>query len=131
VKVVPREGSAAEARVAFSHDNSMVAIPLIARVVRLLTPGSWEELADLEPPSPQYLSDLAFSPDGGQLAAAAETKQIHLWDLRSIRQQLAAMKLDWNAPPFQALGTNQVQGPITVTVLTVTNEAKTLERRAP
>jgi len=125
VQVVPRGGTAGAARVAFSQDNSMVAVPLIARGVRLLRTGSWEELAELEPPTPQYISDLTFSPDGGQLVAASETKQIHLWDLRSIRQQLAELKLDWDLPPLPSPRHRESARPITVTFLGLTDNPVT------
>ncbi|MCU0960844.1 MAG: hypothetical protein MUF48_12135 [Pirellulaceae bacterium] len=49
---------------------------------------------------PQHLHWLCFSPDETQLAAAAETGHIQLWDLRAIRTQLADMGLDWDLPPY-------------------------------
>ncbi|MDA1275773.1 MAG: hypothetical protein O2960_17275 [Verrucomicrobia bacterium] len=65
-----------------------------------MDPATGAEFATLEAPYPQGLSWLSFSPDGTRLAAAAETKQIQLWDLRWIRRQLAAMNLDWESPPY-------------------------------
>jgi len=78
-------------------------------------------LATLEPLDPGELFDLRFSPDG-RLLAAVSTHAIHLWNLCLIRQQLAAMKLDWHLPSLPLPETNQFHGPITVTVLTGTNE---------
>ena len=40
-----------------------------------------------------------FSPDGDRLAVATNGDHVQLWDLRLIRQQLAAMGLDWDQPP--------------------------------
>ncbi len=102
--------------VAISKDCRMVAVAYSRRVVRLLESATWRELAALEPPDSSELLDLRFSPDGSLLAAVS-WDAIHLWDLRSIRQQLAGMKLDWDLPPLSPPGTNQFKGPITVTVL--------------
>ncbi len=131
VHVVQQTGSGVAVPISFSLDGSMAAVRLGSGRVRLLAPGSWRELADLEPPSAQFLSDLAFSPDGRYLAAAAETKVIQLWDLRSIRQQLAAMKLDWEAPPLPAPATNQFPGKVVVTILGGTNASNAPQRNSP
>ena len=66
--------------------------------MRLFEAASGRELATLEPPTSQYITRLAFSPDGAQLAVGTVTEGIQLWDLRLIRQELAAMKLDWDTP---------------------------------
>ena len=84
----------------FSRDGKMLAIAYSRYVVRLIDPASGRQLATLESPDPRHVSWLGFSPDGSRLAAASETNVIQLWDLRRIREQLAAMKLDWNLPPY-------------------------------
>lgn len=44
---------------------------------------------------------LCFSRDGGMLATyEVDTQRLALWDLRLIRRQLAAMRLDWELPPL-------------------------------
>src|SRR5262249_27424541 len=41
------------------------------------------------------------SPDGSQLVTyAGRDRAMHVWDLRLIRQQLKAMDLDWDLPPY-------------------------------
>jgi len=122
VRTLHRGPSGIQGPIAFTEDGRLAAIPWTSYAVRLLETGSWREIATLEAPDPQFLSALSFSPDGAQLACATETKQIQLWDLRSIRRQLAAMKLDWDAPPLPAPATNQFAGPISVTVLGDTNQ---------
>jgi hypothetical protein len=42
---------------------------------------------------------IAFDDTGTQLAAVIASGALQLWDLRLIRQLLAAMKLDWDLPP--------------------------------
>jgi WD40 repeat protein len=60
-----------------------------------------ERLATLEPPESYYTTDLAFSPDGALLAQFTNRNGIvHLWDLRRLRAELAAMGLDWDHPPY-------------------------------
>ena len=45
-----------------------------------------------------------FSPDGSLLASRGANNTIDVWDLRRIREQLAAMHLDWDLPPYPAAG---------------------------
>ena len=68
--------------------------------VQLIDPATGRELAALEHPDPQTISGLAFSPSGTQLAVATEGHVVQLWDLRRLRQELAALKLDWDPLPF-------------------------------
>jgi WD40 repeat protein len=123
VQTLPREAGGVQVAIAFASDSRMAAVACSPTKVRLLAVPSFRELATLESPDPQLLSWLCFSPDGARLAAATETKQIQLWDLASIRRQLAAMNLDWDAPPLPPAPTNEFHGPITVTILTNSVEA--------
>jgi hypothetical protein len=62
---------------------------------RVLMSG-YVELATFEEGSP-----LCFSADGTKLAVySAEAKVLMIWDLRQVRRQLAAIGLDWDAPPL-------------------------------
>ncbi len=62
----------------------------------LVALDSGRELATIDAGIP-----LCFGADGTQLAAWNEdTGKLMLWDLRQIRQELAGMKLDWEAPAF-------------------------------
>jgi WD40 repeat protein len=124
IHTLPREAGGVQVTTAFASDSHMAAVACTPTKVRLLAVPSFRELATLESPDPQLLSWLCFSPDGSRLAAATETKQIQLWDLRLIRQQLAAMKLDWDAPPLPPAATNEFGGPITATILTNSIEAE-------
>jgi serine/threonine protein kinase/WD40 repeat protein len=129
IHTLPREAAGIQVPVAFTADSRMVAIALGPTKVRLLALPSFRELATLESADPQMLSFLCLSPDGSRLAAAAETKQIQLWDLRSIRQRLAVMKLDWEAQPLPPAATNESGGAIKVIIAGATNLASAFEAK--
>jgi hypothetical protein len=54
-----------------------------------------------------------LSPDGTHVAAGRD-HIIHLWDLRRIREHLAARGLDWDAPPYPPPGPDRAPGPVVV-----------------
>jgi serine/threonine protein kinase/WD40 repeat protein/tetratricopeptide (TPR) repeat protein len=86
---------------AFSLDNSLLAVDAGFGVVRLIPPDNGEEYARLESPVQTRLLPLCFTPDGTQLIMKGlETNQIYVWDLRAIREQLAAIGLDWDLPSY-------------------------------
>jgi WD40 repeat protein len=97
---LPREAtSGLPGPVAFTRDGKMAAIARSRRGVQLIDPSRGQELATLEAPVPQLVTALCFSPDGSRLAVARGGRGSHviqLWDLHLIRQQLRAMRLDWN-----------------------------------
>jgi serine/threonine protein kinase/WD40 repeat protein len=87
----------------FSLDGKLLAVETGQGVLRLLDPGSAHEYARLEDPNQDRASSIAFSPDGSLLAVASGDGQaIHIWDLRAIRTQLAALGLDWSMPSLPA-----------------------------
>jgi WD40 repeat protein len=97
---LPREAtSGLPGPVAFTRDGKMAAIASSSSRVQLIDPSRGQELATLEAPVPQLVTALCFSPDGSRLAVARGGRGSHviqLWDLHLIRQQLRAMRLDWN-----------------------------------
>jgi WD40 repeat protein len=111
---------------AFSRDGRLIALDDGGRV-RLVDPDSGREVATLDAgtgPSAGFVC-LAFSPDGTHLAAGRD-HIIHLWDLRRIREQLAALGLDWDAPPYPPPGEDQPVGPIML-VSSPDDEAQTVQ----
>jgi WD40 repeat protein len=88
-------GSAAGGPVAFSPDGRMLAVAPARQEIRLLDPSTGREFASLTAPDARTIEEMAFSPDGDRLAACTELRSIHLWDLRALRRELAAMGLDW------------------------------------
>ena len=88
-------GSAVAGPLAFSPDGKLLAVAANRRDIRLLNPVTGEELATLTAPDPVNLSRLAFCADGSRLAATAIGRSIQLWDLRTLRRELAKLGLDW------------------------------------
>ena len=80
--------------IAFTRDGRLAAIAHSRPLVDLIDPHTGRLFATLEPPNPGKLGWLSFAPDGGYLAAVADST-IHLWDVCHIREQLAEMRLDW------------------------------------
>lgn len=104
---------------AFSPDGKTLAVVHSLGKVLLLDAAEGRELAVLEACDAQMITELCFNPDGTLLAAACETRRIQVWDLRSIRRQLAAINLDWDAPeyaPNPSTRQSLPRPPITATV---------------
>ena len=88
-------------RIAFSLKGKVMAITISSNLVQLIETNTGRVLADLEAtPKPSWVQWLCFSSDGNQLATACGTEGIRVWDLRRIRQRLAAMHLDWDMPHY-------------------------------
>jgi WD40 repeat protein/Tfp pilus assembly protein PilF len=83
--------------IVFSPDGKMLAVRHSMTEVRLVNPATSTEFARL----PTAGSPYCFSPDGSQLVTSAgRDGSFQVWDLRLIRQQLKAIGLDWDLPPY-------------------------------
>jgi len=86
---------------AISHRSGMIALRDGQTSIQLRDVQSGELLATLQSPLRDHITELAFSPDDTQLAVTHwGTRELLVWDLRLIREQLAKMGLDWNRPPY-------------------------------
>jgi WD40 repeat protein len=74
--------------------DGTVAVAFTMNDVRLLAPDTLREIATLTSPDPRLITGLDFSPDGSTLAVLSGSA-VHLWDLRALRAELAALGLDW------------------------------------
>ncbi len=83
---------------AFSPDGKLAADQAHAGVVRLVEVQTGLQLARLEGPDLDVAASLSFTPDGTRLLAPGQG--IHVWDLRALRRQLAALGLDWQQPAY-------------------------------
>jgi serine/threonine protein kinase/WD40 repeat protein len=102
---VPRYRATLPGRMAFTPDGALLAIASSNHIVQLLDPATAEEVATLTSPDSLLVSWLCFSRDGSRLAVAAENHMLQLWDLQRIREELAAMGLNWHQaayPPRQS-----------------------------
>ncbi len=101
----------------FSPDSRLLAVEESPGAIRLVRPESGEMLALLEAPEQTQLVPRCFTPDGAQLiAVGAETRALHVWNLRRIRKELVQLGLDWDAPPYPETA-DRVPEPIEVQVV--------------
>ena len=102
---------------AFSPDSKLVAVETGHGVIRLVDPDTGREYARLEDPNQDRCGSLCFSSDGTQLVSTTpDSPSIHVWDLRAIREQLAAMDLDWELPPYPPANATKVTPPLRAVV---------------
>jgi WD40 repeat protein/tetratricopeptide (TPR) repeat protein len=85
----------------FSRDGALLVVQDSSTILRLVEPETGRPVARLESPDLCGAWWADFSPDGSLLVFTTnDGPAVHVWDLRAIRRQLAAMGLDWDAPPL-------------------------------
>jgi chromosome transmission fidelity protein 4 len=84
---------------AFAPDGRTLALT-VAQSVRLVDPVSGREFATLSAENSREITSVCFSGDGRWLAVAGGSDRLQLWDVRLLREHLAKMGLDWEAPPL-------------------------------
>lgn len=95
------EAPAMAGPIAFSPDSTLVAVADRPHVIALIDVSSWKTVALLEHRAKRTLIYLTFSPDGAHLLASPEGRDdILVWDLRTIRDELSKLDLDWNMPAY-------------------------------
>jgi hypothetical protein len=85
----------------FSPDGQTLAQTTSTHVLRLVETDTGRELAQLEPPGLIGASSFHFTPDGTRLVTVNQTRGIHVWDLRLLREELKQRNLDWVASAYQ------------------------------
>ena len=90
---------------AFTGDGRLMALAIAPDQVLLADAATGRDLARLTTLHPVTPTPLVFSPDGTKLVAATRQKNVLVWDLQRIRDQLAPMGLDWDAPPYSTAST--------------------------
>jgi hypothetical protein len=84
-------------------------------IYRLVELATGRELARLEDPE-RNTGPAAFTPDGTKLVVVAKNG-LRVWDLRRIRQQLAKLSLDWDAPAYPPAEDEKSLAPVKVEVI--------------
>jgi WD40 repeat protein len=111
---VPRHNARSTApAMALAPDGRTVAL-LLGREeeTQLYALPSLRPLAAFDEGSP-----LCFSPDGAQFATFDnQAKRVLNWDLRQVREELAAMRLDWEAAPLVPRRTNGSPAKLRLTI---------------
>jgi eukaryotic-like serine/threonine-protein kinase len=82
----------------FSPDSKLLAVETGEGVIRLVDTETGDERARLEDPNQNRADSMAFTPDASRLVIFDDSGGIHVWDLRLIRKELAALGLDWQGP---------------------------------
>jgi hypothetical protein len=100
----------------FAPDGKLVAVQAAGRGNRLVDPATGRTLATLEAPDLQPIMVPVFTPDGTRLIGVGGSNSIRVWDLRLIRQHLAEMGLDWDAPPYPPADPESRVAPLKVEV---------------
>jgi serine/threonine protein kinase/WD40 repeat protein len=94
------QAGAGDAPLAFSADGRLLALTTSRQRVTLVDWVQGRRLATLEGPQSGNIGGLVFSPDGTRLAVTHLHDEIHVWDLRQLRRELARFDLDWEAPSY-------------------------------
>lgn len=100
---LPRDPRSLFGSVAFACEGRLLALVDGRNRIHLYDAATLplRRLATLETPEgPATLVGLSLSPDGTRLAATTDYNVIALWDLRRLRQELAALDLDWDMLPY-------------------------------
>jgi Tfp pilus assembly protein PilF len=85
----------------FAPDGKLLAVEGESRAIRLVEADSGRQIARLESPVRSRLIPCCFSPDGTRLVTMGQdTRQLHIWDLRALRQELSLLDLDWDTSPY-------------------------------
>jgi serine/threonine protein kinase/WD40 repeat protein/tetratricopeptide (TPR) repeat protein len=115
-RVVRRKPGSSMSHPAFWPDGRLLALALSPDEVSLSDPLTGHEYGVLPLVPQKPISSMCFSPDGSQLVISTE-RDIHIWDLRRVREQLKQMDLDWDAPAYSSRESSSDRLPLRVEVL--------------
>jgi WD40 repeat protein len=106
--------------IALSHRGALLATCDESQTsIQLRDVTTGELLAKLQSPIPSLLTRLEFSPDDTQIAVAhSVTRELIVWDLRLLREDLKSLGLDWARPPYPPAAAEPVPKAVRFRVLT-------------
>jgi WD40 repeat protein len=122
---LPRDLRSLSSSVSFACEGRLLALVEGRNRVRLYDAATLppRTLGTLETPEgPANLIGLSLSSDGTRLAATTEHSMIALWDLRRLRQELAALDLGWEMPPYPSAA--QAAEPVQALTVEIRGAAK-------
>jgi WD40 repeat protein len=109
---------------AISHKGRLLASAFTPTAIQLTDIDTGEVLATLQSPIVDHPIAMAFSPDDTQLAVVHwGTRDLLVWDLRLLRDDLKRMGMDWAGPPYPAAFDPASFHPLRIQVLTNTEAA--------
>jgi serine/threonine protein kinase/WD40 repeat protein len=122
---IPRAPRSLEGLVRFTRDGSLLALSQGRHQIQLHDAATLRRLATLETPAgPANVVGLSLSPDGTRLAVATDYNVVVLWDLRRLREELSALDLDWEMPPYPPSGSAAESAePLTAEVIPASTSA--------
>ena len=109
---------------AFSRDGGVMAVASSPQEIQLFDTATFRQVATLASSVPDNIWWLCFSPEADKLAAACSNHVLLVWDLRETRRQLAAMRLDWDLPPYPSSESRSPAEPLRVRIETGDLEVK-------
>jgi len=113
----PRTDASFPGSLAFTRDGKLLALAASDRTIQVIDLATRSQLATFSAPEPNLILWLRFNPEGDQLAAATQDNLIQLWDLRRLREQLAAVDLDWQGTPYLPRSGSNVLAPLALEIM--------------
>jgi hypothetical protein len=81
------------ARISFSPDGRLLALPQTTQQFQLIALQTFAELATL--PAPKQIHDAVWSHDGQRLYLLAVDNHVFEWDFPALHRQLSSLGLNW------------------------------------
>jgi serine/threonine protein kinase/WD40 repeat protein len=115
-RVFRRESGYSEGTVAFACEGRLMVINRNPELLELVDPATGHLFATLTVPDKSPICALRFSADGSQLAVGCVNQPAFVWDLRSVREGLAPLGLDWDLLPYPPPAHSRFAGPLAIHV---------------
>ena len=95
----PADTTSLAARMRFSPDGRLLAVLQGNDRIQFVRLADWSEAVTLIGPLPLDVTDMTWNAAGDRFYLVTREGQVREWNLASLRQQLGAMKLDWDTAP--------------------------------
>lgn len=95
----PADTTSLAARMRFSPDGQFLAVLQGNDRIQFVRLADWTEAVTLIGPLPLDVTDMTWNAAGDRFYLVTREGQVREWNLASLRQQLGAMKLDWDSVP--------------------------------